>query len=147
MLQKHMMLSLYRKEWIFTLLSCLEAFPAKNLAALRKSIRYLQIDIRNYLFISQFVDSKFLYLLLCWCHWTYWQKSKTWKISARKREKSQRAIARWDFSRCAFRLKSVVLLQSQLVGTWEFWLTDTFLNYATNIRLLILLKWPNQTAV
>jgi len=58
-------------------------FPAKNLAALRKSIRYLQIDIRNYLFISQFVDSKFLDLLLCWCHWTYWQKSKTWKISAR----------------------------------------------------------------
>jgi len=64
-----------------------------------------------------------------------------------KREKSQRAIARWDISRCAFRLNHVVLLQSQLVSIWEFLSTDIFLNYATNIRLLILLKWPNQTAV
>jgi len=34
-----------------------------------------------------------------------------------KRENSKRAIARLEFSRCAFRLKSVVLLQTQLVDT------------------------------
>ena len=130
---KHMILYLYRKEWAFTLLSFLRHFPAKNWVGLRKPIRYVQIDIRNNLFISQFVDTKFRDLLICKCV----QNNPTGRVGRKvKREKSQRAIARWDFSRCAFRLKSVVLLQSQLVGKWEFWSTDIFLNYATNIRLL-----------
>ena len=120
---KHMILYLYRKEWAFTLLSFLRHFPAKNWVGLRKPIRYVQIDIRNNLFISQFVDTKFRDLLICKCV----QNNPTGRVGRKvKREKSQRAIARWDFSRCAFRLKSVVLLQTQLVGTFDqptyFWI-------------------------
>jgi len=33
MLYEHMILSLYRKEWTFTLLSCLEAFSSKKLSS------------------------------------------------------------------------------------------------------------------
>jgi len=48
---------------------------------------YLQIYIRNNLFISQFVDSKFCDLLICKCVQNdptgrvgSWQKSKTWQL-------------------------------------------------------------------
>ena len=85
---KHMILYLYRKEWAFTLLSFLRHFPAKNWVGLRKPIRYLQIDIRNNLFISQFVDTKFRDLLICKCV----QNNPTGRVGRKvKREKSQRA--------------------------------------------------------